>query len=302
MGSRGPPWLGGRERAKPFRINPRDERIATTEMGLNSMTKMFFANTALALLLSAPLTPALADAEALKSGLAAIDKQDFKTAMQTFDKAFKGGDADAGFYLGRMAELGLGVTSNPGAAAILYKGAAEKGSAKALNRIGLMHYRGEAGVLQDYEAARTDLCKAADLGEKDAMFNCAEIYEDGSHAEKKPDLALKYYQKAADAGHIGALNVLGLLYRDGKDVPKDAAKSRGYFEKSAAKGNPVGLYELGELAEADKNLAKAHIYYNLASARNHPRAPAALQRVSAALSLADVAKAQTEARTWKAVP
>lgn len=238
----------------------------------------------------------------VKQALAAIDKQDFTKAMQTFDKAFKGGDAEAGFYLGRMAELGLGVTANPGAAAILYKAAAEKGSPKALNRVGLMHYRGEAGVLQDFEAARIDICKAADLGEKDAMFNCAEIYADGQHAPKNAELALKYYQKAADQGHIGALNVLGILYRDGKDVQKDAAKAKAFFEKSAAKGNPVGLFELGQLAEADKDLVKAHVDYNLASARNHPRAAEALQRVSAQMPPTDVIKAQSEARSWKAAP
>ncbi len=255
--------------------------------------------------LTALISMAHADAppsSAVKEGLALIDKQDFAKAMQTFDKAFKNGDNDAGFYLGRIAELGLGVTANPAAAAILYKAAADKGSAKALNRIGLMHYRGEAGVLQDFEAARTDICKASDLGEKDAMFNCAEIYQSGQPAPKKPDLAMKYYQKAADQGHIGALNVLGLLYRDGTDVEKDTTKSIVYFEKSATKGNPIGLFELGQFAEADKNLIKAHTYYNLASARNHPRAPESLQRVSALMTPEDLAKAQAEARNWKDKP
>jgi uncharacterized protein len=239
---------------------------------------------------------------AIKEGLAAIDKQNFPKAMQVFDAAFKNGEADGGFYLGRIAELGLGIPANPAAAAILYKAAAEKGSPKALNRVGLMQFRGENGVLQDYELAKTNMCKAADLGEKDAMFNCAEILNDGKHAARNTAGALKYYQQAADAGHIGALNILGLLYRDGKDVPKDPVKARGFFEKSAVKGNPVGLFELGRLEEADKNLVKAHADYNLATARNHPRGPEALQRVSALMTVADISKAQTEARNWKAAP
>lgn len=252
----------------------------------------------------------------LKQGLALVDKMDFAKAAETFRKAYAAGNADGGFYLGRMAELGLGAQANPAAAAVLYRSAADKGSAKALNRVGLMQFRGEAGVLQDFAAARETLCKAADLGENDARFNCAEMWADGKGGPKDPQKALQLYQNAAENGHIGAMNVLGLMYRDGLGVAKDAAKSQGYFERSAAKGNPVGLFEIGRLAEsayqtrkaagqaaeASGELVKAHLDYNLATARSHPMAAEALQRVSALMSDDEVRKAQSLAKEWKAAP
>jgi uncharacterized protein len=240
--------------------------------------------------------------EAIKQGLAAIDARDFAKALQIFDTNFKDGHAESGFYMGRMAELGLGMTANSGAAAVLYKSAAEKGSTKAINRIALMHYRGEAGVLQDFSAARANFCKAADLGEADAMFNCAEIQNEGKGGDRDFSTALKYYTKAADKDHIGAINILGFLYRDSKDLPQDKAKSRKFFEKSGNKGNPVGLFEVARLFEEEKDTVKAHMLYNLASQRNHPRAPESIQRLSSSMSNEDINKAQNLAKAWKSTP
>jgi TPR repeat protein len=61
-----------------------------------------------------------------------------------------------------------------------------------------------------------------------------------------------------------------------------------------------GLYEAGQSVPRD--LGKAHLYYNLASARHHPQAGEALQRVSAALTPDEIERAQAEARAWKATP
>lgn len=243
-------------------------------------------------------------ADPIKDGTAALDKQDFAKAAEIFTAGFKAGNAEAGFYLARMVELGVGMPADPVTAVPIYKAAAEKGSAKALNRVGLMHFRGEAGSLQDFQEARTKICKAGELGEKDGLFNCAEMTMEGKGGPKDAAKAMELYQKAADGGHIGALNVLGLAHRDGVGVAKDFAKARSYFETSASKGNPVGLYELGRMFEEGrtvaKDLAKAHLYYNLAGARSHPAAAEALKRVAAVLSPADLEKAQLDARTWKA--
>ena len=46
---------------------------------------------------------------ALARGLAALEQDDFEVALQNFQSAFEAGEPDAGFYLGRMAELGIGV-------------------------------------------------------------------------------------------------------------------------------------------------------------------------------------------------
>lgn len=51
-----------------------------------------------------------------------------------------------------------------------------------------------------------------------------------------------------------------------------------------------------------RDLSCAHLYYNLAAARQHPGASDALQRVSMQIAPAEIAKAQTDAKAWKATP
>ncbi|MEN3931770.1 tetratricopeptide repeat protein [Microvirga sp. W0021] len=242
---------------------------------------------------------------ALKDGITALDAKDYGKAVQEFNAAFLSGQPDGGFYLGRMVELGVGMQADMDKARVLYLAAAEKGSAKAINRVGLMHFRGE-GVLQDYKTAASMICKAADLGDRDAAYNCAGLYLEGKGVTKDTTKAVSYYEKSANAGHIGALNSLGFLYTNGNDtVKQDFAKAKNYFEKAAAQGNPVGLFEMARMYEngqsVSKDLVKAHVYYNLAAARQLPSAPAALERISAQLSATDLEKAQTEAKNWKPV-
>lgn len=245
-----------------------------------------------------------AQAATLDDGLQALEKKDYKHALTVFDELFKVGKADAGFYMARMIELGVGVRANPKAARILYGEAAEKGSAHAINRLGLMYYRGEIGVLQNFKLAKENICKAADLGNKNAMFNCAEMYASGKGVEADKKQALSYYEKAAKAKHIGAFNTLGLMYKRGNGVDKDLNKSLSYFEQTAELGNAYGLFELGSFYETGlsvpKDLVKAHQYYNLASSRGHPKASQALQRITSAMTAKQVNEAQAQAQSWKA--
>jgi uncharacterized protein len=248
-------------------------------------------------------SPPAATGDLIKDGLASLEAKNYEAALKAFNDAYNAGQGDGAFYLARMLELGVGIEGDPEKARLLYLAAADKGSAKALNRVGLMSFRGE-GVLQDYKAARETICKGADLGEADAEFNCANLLAQGHGGPKDMGKAMTYYAKASDHGHIGAMNTLGFAYRDGANGAKDLEKARSYFEKAATKGNPVGLFEIASMYEAgnpvSKDLGKAHLYYNLAAARQHPQASAALQRLSEALSAEDIEKAQSEARSWKA--
>lgn len=250
--------------------------------------------------LSALTSQSFAD---VKSGLDALNENKFEEALKAFDDAFQKGEPDGGFYLARMVELGIGIAANPQAARVVYQAAADKGSAKAMNRIGVMYYRGEPGVLQDYTEAFKLICEAADQGEKEALANCGEMHTTGKGTPKDVKKGHGYYEKASEAGHTGALNTLGLAYKDGTDVEKDLVKAQSYFERSAAEGNPIGLFELAFMYENGKPIAKdivkAHIYYNLSSARGLPKASQALQRVVTQMSPEEIAKAQTNAKDWK---
>src|SRR5262245_11430522 len=96
--------------------------------------------------------PVTAFAGPLEEGRKLLEKKDFTGAAKAFAEGFDKGDGEAGFHLARMVELGVGFPADSVKARALYIGAAEKGSPAAMNRLGLMHLRGE-GVRQDFAAA-----------------------------------------------------------------------------------------------------------------------------------------------------
>ncbi len=241
----------------------------------------------------------------LEDGKAAFDAGQYEVARQSFSEGFRNGDAASGYYLARMLELGLGVEADPTAAMRLYRRSAEGGNIEALNRVALMHYRGEAGVIQDYAQAARLFRLAAEQGDRNALFNLGKLYFEGKGVEKDPAQAISYYRQAADKAHILALNTLGALYRAGATRAEDIAQARRYFERSAAFGNAVGLFETARLILEEgtepANQIEAHMYLNLASARSHPNAPQALQELTAAMTQEHVEAAQAKARAFVAL-
>ncbi|MCZ7447866.1 tetratricopeptide repeat protein [Agrobacterium rhizogenes] len=238
----------------------------------------------------------------LEDGKALLEKKDFANAARTFADGFDKGDGEAGFHLARMVELGVGFTPDPVKARALYIAAAERGSAAAMNRLGLMHLRGE-NVRQDFAAASELICKAADLGNMEAQFNCAGLALDGLGRAKDPAIAFGYYQKASQSGHTGGRNMEAALLRTGTGTEQDAAKAVKLFEQGASLGNPVSLYGFAEMLEKGEGAAadpvRAHLYYNLANERGHPGARAALERLTANMTSAEIEDAQARARNWK---
>lgn len=241
----------------------------------------------------------------LEEGKAAFEARNYERALRSFGEGFRTGDAASGYYLARMLELGLGVDTDATAAMQLYRQAAAGGHLEALNRVALMHYRGEAGASQDYAEAARLFELAADQGDRNALFNLGKLYFEGKGVEKDAAQAIAYYRQAADQDHILALNTLGALYLAGAKSTADIAQARGYFERSAAFGNAVGLFELARLVleagTAPPRQIEAHMYLNLASARSHPNAPQALQDLTAAMAQSDVELAQSKARSFVAL-
>lgn len=259
--------------------------------------------SAIALVLSTSIGFSIcASAAPLDDGRALLEQQDFANAAKAFAEGFDKGDGEAGFHLARMVELGVGFTPDPVKARALYIAAAEKGSAAAMNRLGLMHLRGE-NVRQDFAAAAELICKAADLGNMEAQFNCAGLTLDGIGRDRDAAAALALYVKASNSGHTGARNMEAALLRTGTGTGQDLVKAAKLFEQGASLGNPVALYGFAEMLEQGEGIApdsiRAHLYYNLANERGHPGARAALERLTANMTPAEIEDAQVRARNWK---
>lgn len=109
-------------------------------------------------MISAAANVAFADT---KAGVAALEAGDVEKAAKEFQTSYDSGDADGAFYLGRMFEMGLGTEVNIPQAVALFQASADKGSALAINRLGLMYLDGQ-GVIRDYQKGAEMVCKAAD--------------------------------------------------------------------------------------------------------------------------------------------
>lgn len=250
-----------------------------------------------------PTSDALADS--LEDGKAAFAAGKYEDAVAAFGEGMKAGDATSVYFLARMLELGLGVPADSQAALRLYRQAADSGQVEALNRVALMHYRGEAGVAQDYAEAARLFAAAAEQGDANALFNLGKMHFEGKGVDHDAARALDYYRRAAEKDHILALNTLGALYREGATGSADRAMAKTYFSRSAAFGNAVGLFETARIILEEgtdpARLVEAHVNLNLASARSHPNAPQALQELTALMAPADVARAQQRALAFVAL-
>ena len=74
--------------------------------------------------------------------------RDFTAARQWWEKAFSGGEADAGYNLGILYSRGLDVARDPIQASAWWERAARRGSTMAQNAVGAAYERGE-GVRPD---------------------------------------------------------------------------------------------------------------------------------------------------------
>ncbi|PWE34099.1 sel1 repeat family protein [Maritimibacter sp. 55A14] len=238
----------------------------------------------------------------LASGLSALNGQDYGAASEYFADAFKAGQADGAFYLGRMLELGLGSAPDLKAAIALYLAGSAKASAPAKNRLGVLHIQG-TGVLQDFEQGAQLICEAAELGDPNGAYNCASLLLEGKGVGQDEAAAYDWFKTASDLGHLGARNEYANALIEGKYVEQDIPGAVQLFQQTAAEGNPVGLYSLGQAFAVgigvDQSLVKAHSYFNLAAALNHPLAAEARARLEPDMSDEDIRAAQQLAKAWR---
>jgi hypothetical protein len=237
----------------------------------------------------------------IPAGIAALEKGDAELAAATFAQSFEAGDADGAFYLGRMFEMGLGAAPDMIQATSLYQASADNGSVLAQNRLGLMYLDGQ-GVLKDYVKGAELVCKAADQGDANAQFNCGAVYAEGRGVEADKTKAIGYWDAASVQDHIAATNLLAMSYKNADGVEADAGKMFELFNKTAKVGNALGLYEVALAYQSgtgtDADAVKAYTFANIASAMQHPDAPALRDTIEKTLTTAQVTGGQTAARDW----
>ena len=152
-----------------------------------------------------------------EDGVAAYNRNDYKTALAMFTKAANKGDAEAQAELGVMYADGRGVPQDYSQAVAWSRKAADQGLARAQQNLGWAYFSGQ-GVPQDYRQAA------------------------------------RWYRKAADQGLVKAQGMLGAMYADGQGVTQDYVEAHKWSNLSAAYSTTKEVRD--KATENRDNLAK----------------------------------------------
>ena len=140
----------------------------------------------------------------LATGLEAFDNKDYKTALDILLPLADGGDANAQYIVGSMCEMGLGIPQHYEEAHRWYELARKNGDARAVIKMGLIHYQGLLGMQINYPVAKTVFGDAARKGIPEAQYYLALMYENGESVDASPSTAHIWYNLAAANGYEDA--------------------------------------------------------------------------------------------------
>ncbi|KXB91570.1 tetratricopeptide repeat protein [Megasphaera hutchinsoni] len=161
------------------------------------------------------------------------------------------GDAAAQYQLGVCYEHGKGVTQDYKKAVEWYQKAAEQGHTAAQYYLSLCYAKGK-GVAQDFVKAVKWSKKAAEQGDADAQCVLGGGYLLGIGVARDEVKAVEWFMKAAEQGSARAQRALGECYEEGKGVVQDYAKAVEWYKKAAAQGDADARNRMDELQKKQK--------------------------------------------------
>lgn len=204
---------------------------------------------------------------------------DWSKARSLWEKAERGGDGLAHFYLGMTHERGLGIKRNPEQALAHYRLAAEAGVAVAQNRMGSLYKRGKVVPLRPAIAV-SYWRRAVAQNYGPAEYNLGNAYRKGFGVARDYDKAAALFKKSAEKGYAMGMYRLGGLYARGEGVKKDQSKAILWFERAAAKGLKYAQYTLGVAYRTGRGVEqdelKAMNWFQLAANQGHKKSIAKL--------------------------
>lgn len=167
---------------------------------------------------------------------------------------------------------GKGVERNYEKARQLYTKAAERGSARAQNELGIIYGEGK-GVEQNCNESVKWLNKAAKQNYSKAKYNLALKYYSGTCVDKDINKAIKLYSDCGSAGIMACMKNASIIYH--KDL-KDFRNAFKWTLKVAESGDDEFQKYVGIMYyEGDgvtKNFAKASYWLRQSAAQNNQEA------------------------------
>jgi TPR repeat protein len=182
-------------------------------------------------------------------------------ANKWYSKAVTSSHGPSLFRLGRLFELGLGVTQDYEKAIELYNQSAMTGSNDALNALGNIYQKGH-GVESDVAKAFGYYQNAAENGDSKAQFILGTIHENGEIKCRDLLEAFKWFSMAASQGNENAQSYLELNYESSNSDEQFNNRSLQYFYRLIKMGKTTNRLERSFFGE---------VYFCLGSMYYHGR-------------------------------
>lgn len=165
-------------------------------------------------------------------------------AFAEVEKAARKGDATSLDTLATFYDEGIGTTADPAKAADLYRQAADKGSAHAQWRLGVLL---DSGTNPDPAASVALFEKSMKQGYGAAFVSMGVMYSNGRGVTKDYAKALAAYQEGGRRGNVHAFNEIAVVYYNGEGVTKSLDEAIAYWLVAASGGSDVAKKSLGAL-------------------------------------------------------
>ncbi|MBF0127718.1 MAG: sel1 repeat family protein [Magnetococcales bacterium] len=184
--------------------------------------------------------------------------------------------------------------------------AAEQGNAAAQTALGVMHYLGRGGVLQNYQEAVKWFRLAAEKGNAAAQSNLGVMYFKGEGVRQDHKEAARWLRQAAEQGNGSAQSSLGEIYYRGLGVTQEYKEAARWFRLAAEQGRRAAQTKLGFMYYRGQGMprdsVKAHMWLNLSASRGDKAAIKLRDLVTSRMTPEQLAKAQELAKHWKPSP
>lgn len=165
---------------------------------------------------------------------------DYRDALEAYQRAATAGDSTGLFDEGLVYEQGKRYPVDLAKASQLYLKAAELGHIQAMVQLAGIYLNGSS----NQQDALVWYKKAANLGDRDALYQLGLLSETGVATKLDYADAMHYYEQASSKGNLSAKLALARMYQYGLGVTKDPQKARDIYQELAALDNAYAQYQL----------------------------------------------------------
>ena len=191
-----------------------------------------------------------------EDGLVAYKNNDYKKAIELYQKAAEQGNAEAQYKLGIMYQNGKGAKQDYKKAIKLYEVAAIKGNVDAQYKLSNIYTYGFLGAEVNSIKAAFYLQLMADKGVAKGQYDLALMYANGEGLKQNNKKALELFQKAAEQGYRLAENNLGVMYHNGLGTKQDYKKAIVWYKKAAKQGQKDAVQNINKICSQNPTICK----------------------------------------------